>query len=136
MLRAIRSQYNFIQHVVKNTLLRIAATANHLDFGNLLEGPSAITLLYGDPVAAAKVFSEFLAENREVALKGGLLDGKPLNALQIAALAKIPPKDVLLSQLLAGMQGPISGFVGTLSGVLSSLVFTLQAVADQKGAEA
>jgi large subunit ribosomal protein L10 len=121
-------------HVVKNTLLRIAAGANHQDFGDMLEGPSAITILYGDPVAPAKVFSDYLREHRNVALKGGMLNGRIMSAEQVGALSRIPPKEILLSQLLAGIQGPISGFVGTLSGILSNFVFTLQAVADQRSA--
>jgi large subunit ribosomal protein L10 len=120
-------------HVVKNTLLRIAAEANDQDFGNLLEGPSAVAILFGDPAASAKVFTDFLATHRNVTLKGGVLRGRPLESKQVEALGKIPPKEVLLAQLLAGFNGPISGFVGTLSGVLSNFVFTVQAIADQKG---
>ena len=120
-------------HVVKNTLLRIAAEANNQDFGNMLEGPSAIAILYGDPVAPAKVFADYLREHREVTLKGGVLNGRPMTPEQVDALSKIPPKEVLLAQLLAGFNGPISGLVGTLNGVVSNFVFTLQALADQKG---
>lgn len=120
-------------HVVKNTLLQIAADANNQDFGDLLKGPSAIAILFGDPVAPTKVFADYLREHREISLKGGVLDGKPLSAAQVEALSKIPPKEVLLAQLLAGFNGPITGLVGTLNGVLSNFVFTLQALADQKG---
>ena len=120
-------------HVVKNTLLRIAADANGQDFGNMLEGPSAIAILYGDPVAPAKVFADYLRAHREVTLKGGVLNGRPLSAEQVEALSKIPPKEVLLAQLLAGFNGPISGLVGTLNGVISNFVYTLQALADQRG---
>jgi len=135
-LRRKLGEANAEFHVVKNTLLRIAANANNQDFGNLLEGPSAIGILFGDPVAPAKVFSDYLAEHRNVALKGGVLEGRPLAVAQVEALAKIPPREVLLAQLLAGFNGPVTGLVGTLSGVLSNFVFTLQALADQKGAEA
>jgi large subunit ribosomal protein L10 len=135
-LRRKLGETNAEFQVVKNTLLRIAATANNQDFGNLLEGPSAIGILYGDPVGPAKVFSDYLAEHRNVTLKGGVLEGRAIEASQVEALAKIPPKEVLLAQLLAGFNGPISGLVGTLSGVLSNFVFTLQALADQRGAEA
>ena len=120
-------------HVVKNTLLRIAADANGQDFGEMLEGPSAISILYGDPVASAKVFTAYLAEHRNVTLKGGVLNGRPMSADQVEALSKIPPKDVLLAQLLAGFNSPITGLVGTLNGLLSGLVYTLQGIADQKG---
>lgn len=119
-------------HVVKNTLLRIAAERTNQDFGDMLEGPSAIAIVYGDPVATTKVFADYLREHREVTLKGGVLDGRPLNAAQMEALSKIPPKEVLLAQLLAGFNGPITGFVGTLSSLLSGLVYTLQAISDQK----
>lgn len=119
--------------VVKNTLLRIAADRAEKDFGDMLSGPSAIAILFGDPVAPAKVFSDYLKDHREVALKGGVLKGRYMTPAQIEAVSKIPPKEVLLAQMLAGFQSPISGLVGTFNGMLSSFVFTLQAVADQKG---
>jgi large subunit ribosomal protein L10 len=124
--------------VVKNTLLRIAAKAADKDFGDMLEGPSAVAILYGDPVGPAKIFTDFITEirNPNITLKGGVLDSKPISVKQVEALGKIPSKEVLIAQMLGGFQAPISNFVGTLSGVLSSFVFTLQAISDQKGGAA
>ncbi len=123
-------------HVVKNTLLKIAAEQNQQDFGAMLEGPTALAIMYGEPVGPAKVFNEYLRDHKNVTLKGGVLKGRLITPENVTALAKIPPREVLIAQLLASAQGPITGLVGTLSSVLSSFVFTLQAVADQKNASA
>ena len=103
-------------HVVKNTLLRIAADANRQDFGGLLEGPSAITILYGDPVGVAKVFSDFLREHRNVTLKGGVLDGRPLSAAQVGISRKSRPRRSCFLSCLPGIRDRSPGSSGRSPG--------------------
>lgn len=119
--------------VIKNTLLTRAAAEAGLDFGDLLSGPTAVAIAYGDVVAPAKVFVDFLRDHKNVSVKGGLVERRFFAAEQLTALSKIPPREVLLAQLLGGLNAPISGLVGTLQGIISNLVFTLQAVADKRG---
>lgn len=121
--------------VVKNTLFELAAKdAGDSGLEGLLAGPTAVAFVHTDPVAAAKAVVDFAREHKAMSIKGGYMDGQIYDVNQIQALSKIPPKDVLIAQLLGSIQSPISGLVGTLQGVMSNLVYTLQAVADQKAA--
>ncbi len=128
-LRDVGSEFK----VVKNTLFELAVGGT-IDPGlkQLLEGPTAVVFVEKDPVASAKTLTEFAREHKAMSVKGGFIDGHVYDAVQVVALSKVPPKDVLIAQMLGAMQGPITSFVGTLQGVMSNFVFTLQAVADQK----
>jgi large subunit ribosomal protein L10 len=124
--------------VVKNTLFKRAlgelGTDTNVDA--TLNGPTAAVYALEDPVATAKVLTDYIASNRNTPLKikGGIVGGKFATAAQIDALAKVPPRDVLIAQMLGSFNAPITGFVGTLNGILSNFVYTLQAVADKKAA--
>ena len=121
--------------VVKNTLFRLAAE-KLADSGvyDLLVGPTAVAFVHNDPIAPAKTIMDFAKDHKELEVKGGYVEGRLLAADQIQALARIPPKEVLLAQLVWSIRSPISGLVGTLQGLMSNLVYTVQAVADQKAA--
>src|SRR5881398_891515 len=87
--------------VVKNTLTRRAAEAAGADaLLALLEGPSAIAFLEadGDLVAVAKALADSARETRVLAIRGGILDGRPVEAASVEELAKLPPADVLRGQ--------------------------------------
>jgi len=122
-------------HVVKNTLFQLAAE----DLGEsgvlgLLEGPTAVAFAHQDVIATAKALVEFMRVHKALSIKGGYLDGSVFDGEQIQALSKVPPREVLVSQLLGALQSPMAGLVGTLQGVVSEFVYTLQAVADKKAA--
>lgn len=124
-------------HVVKNTLFRRAiGDALTPELEALLVGPTAIAVAYEDPVATAKVVLDFLRELRkpEVAIKGGYLEGRVLEPEEVIALSKIPPRPIVLGQVVGTLQGPLTGFVGTFHGILSEFVRTLQAQSDQRQA--
>ena len=119
--------------ITKNTMNRLACRQAGVEsLEPLFEGPTAIAYSSADPVAAAKVFNEFAKENEALVVKGGLLSGQVLDALGIKALGDIPPREVLLAQVVGGFQAPIAGLVGALSGTLRSLVYTVDAVRRQK----
>ena len=122
-------------HVFKNTMTRIAAKEAGIEgLDSYLEGPTAIAMSQTDPVAPAKIISDFIKENKLQALevKAGLVEGKVIDADGVKALSALPPREVLISQVLAGMQAPIAGFVNVLSGSLRNLVYALDAVRKQK----
>ena len=85
-----------------------------------------------DPVAPAKLISEFIKDNRIMEIKGGLVEGKVIDADAVKALANLPPREVLIARLLGSMQSPITGFVNVLQGNIRNLVFGLDAVRQQK----
>jgi large subunit ribosomal protein L10 len=128
-LREQRAEY----HVVKNTLFR-RALADPEPLTRFLEGPTAIAFVLEDPVGPTKVLLDFIREKRKAALKAGLIDGRVFDENQLNELSKLPPRPVMLGQVVGAIQAPISGLVFTLQGVLSSFVYTLQAIADQRGA--
>ena len=125
--------------IVKNTLFKRAAEGiinSDPQFDETLNGPTAVAFAMKDPVAAAKTITDYIAANRNTPLtvKGGVVGGKFYSPAQVTALSKVPPREVLIAQLLGSFNAPITGLVGTLNGIVSNFVFTLQAVADQKQA--
>lgn len=121
--------------VVKNTLLKLAIkdTASEC-VEPLLSGPTAIAIALGDPVAPAKVLSEYAKSNPKFELKGGALEGKALSLADIKALSDLPSREVLLAKMLGSMNAPVTNFVGVLAAVPRSLVQVLAAIQDQKAA--
>jgi large subunit ribosomal protein L10 len=63
------------------------------------------------------------------------LGGKRYSAEAVQELAKLPPREVLIAQVVGGLQSPITGLVGTLQGILRDFVYTVQAIADKKSAQ-
>jgi large subunit ribosomal protein L10 len=119
--------------VVKNTLTTLAAKKLELDdLEPHLAGPTAIAFGYDDPVAPAKILSEFAEDHKQLELKAGLLDGKLIGAEAIADLAKLPSREVLLAMLLGAMQGPIGGFARVLAGPVTGFVRVLDKIREQK----
>ena len=104
-------------HVLKNTLARRAVAGTPLEVAaESMAGP----LIYGfseDAVAAAKVIADFAKTNDKLIVKAGAYAGKALDAEGVKALAAVPSKEVLLSQLLGLMQSPVSRFARVLAAV-------------------
>ncbi|GLZ12340.1 50S ribosomal protein L10 [Actinomadura sp. NBRC 104425] len=96
--------------VVKNTLTKIAASDAGLDeeFRNLLQGPSAIAFVKGDVVEAAKGLRDFAKENPLLVIKGGYIDGKPMDAAEVTKLADLESREVLLAKLAGAMKGSMA----------------------------
>jgi large subunit ribosomal protein L10 len=104
--------------VVKNTLARLAVQKTAFEkLSPYLKGPTSITFSYRDTVAPAKVLSVYVRKQPKLGMRAGLFEGEVVPAEKIAEIADLPPRDVLLAQTLAAMQGPRAGRVGTLQGV-------------------
>jgi large subunit ribosomal protein L10 len=102
--------------VIKNTLALRAVQESGL-----------ITERLRDPVAAAKVLSDFARENdQRPTVKSGLLDGLALDAAQVKKLATLPSRELMLADLGASMQAPMSMFVGALNGLLTTFAGALE----------
>jgi large subunit ribosomal protein L10 len=123
--------------VAKNTLARIAAReAGREELVALLVGPTAITLVPGDPAAAAKTLSDFGRTSRKLELRGAYLDGEALGADSVKQLATLPSREQLLTQLVSSMMSPVSGLANVLAQLPRSLVVALDQVRQQKEASA
>jgi large subunit ribosomal protein L10 len=124
---------------VKNTLTRRAAEAAGADtLLALLEGPTAIAFLEanGDPVAVAKALADAARTTRVLTIRGGLLEGRPIEGTAVEELAKLPPTDVLRSQVLGAITGPLTAIVGLFTAPLQDLYGLLDARIEQLGGEA
>jgi large subunit ribosomal protein L10 len=121
--------------VVKNTLTKIAAGEAGVEgFDDLLTGPTAIAFINGDVVEAAKGLRDFAKANPSLVIKGGFLEGKSLDAKEIAKLADLESREVLLARLAGGMLASLSQAVYLLNAPLSQaarLAGALQAKAEQ-----
>jgi large subunit ribosomal protein L10 len=118
--------------VYKNTLAKRALDERGLGaVAKFMEGPTAWAFCK-DPVAPAKVLKEFSKEVGKVAMRGGILDGKAVTGAQLKALAELPSREVLLSQLVGTFAAPIRKFLGTLEAVPRNFVNVLDQVKKQK----
>ena len=122
--------------VVKNTLTRFAA--NKVGFEELdpyLNGPTALAVSATDPVAPAKIINEYASKkDSTIKIKIGFVDGKIVSAKEIKALADLPPKEVLVAQVLGTMIAPISGLANVLNANIRGLAVALNAIAEKKSA--
>ncbi len=115
--------------IVKNTLTQIAAKdAGVTAFEGQLNGPSAIAFITGDPVEAARNLRDFGKAHPLLVIKSGVLDGKPLTAQELAQLADLESREVLLAKLAGAMKASLSQTVYLLAAPLSAAVRTVDAL--------
>lgn len=123
--------------VVKNRLLKIALERKGIQgLDGDCSGSTAAIVLNDEPVALAKIVKKFEKELETFKIKRGYLDGQVLDISEVKQLADIPPREVLLAQVLMCMNAPVSGFVNVLSGVLRSAVCVINAIKEKKENEA
>ena len=131
--RSLRGNADYA--VVKNTLAKLAANEAGINgFDDLLTGPTAIAFINGDVVEAAKGLRDFAKANPTLVIKGGVLDGKPLNSSEIAKLADLESREVLLGKLAGAMLASLSQAVYLLNAPIAQvarLAGALQAKAEQ-----
>ena len=120
--------------IYKNTLVRFAARDLGIpDIEPMLTGPTAITFVDGDAAAAAKALRDFSRTNPLLVVKGGLLGTKVVDAAGAKALADLPSRAVLLSQIAGLFQAPLQQMANLLEAVPRSFAYGLQALIDKQG---
>jgi large subunit ribosomal protein L10 len=118
--------------VVKNTLFKRAMEQVGMTLPTgLLEGPVAVGIVPSEFPAVARVLNEVSQSMEPLVVKGGMLGGRQFDKAQVIALANMPSREVLLSQVLAGLQAPIAGLVNVLNGPIRGLLYVLKARQDQ-----
>lgn len=121
--------------VVKNTLLSMASEGTSVAvIKDFLKGPNAIVTSKDDPVAPAKILVKFAENNQKLEIKVGAMNGRVLNIDDIKALAKMPPKEIMLAQVLSAMNAVPTGMVRVLGAIPKSFLYVLNAIGDQKKA--
>jgi large subunit ribosomal protein L10 len=118
--------------IVKNRLAKRAAqSAGTEDLVALFEGPTALTVVKGDPVIAAKAIADFARAHHVPTYKGGIMDGAPLDPEQFTRIARLPGLDVLQAQLLGAVASPVTGIARGLNQLLAGLASQLGQMQDQ-----
>ncbi len=115
--------------VVKNTLARLAAERlGRSDLSGLFKGPVALALGYGDESQVPRVLDEYIRTSKSaLSIRGGFLGNRSLTAKDVATLATLPSRDVLVSQVMAGLQSPIAALVSVLVAPIRGVEIALQA---------
>ncbi|MBA9001326.1 MULTISPECIES: 50S ribosomal protein L10 [Thermomonospora] len=116
--------------VVKNTLTKIAANSAGVDeeFSKLLAGPSAIAFVKGDVVEAAKGLRDFAKANPLLVIKGGVIDGKPMDAAEINRLADLESREVLLAKLAGAMKASMANAAATFNALPTQMALLADAL--------
>ncbi len=121
--------------VVKNTLAILASEGTPLSVAkDHFRGPLSVAIGYDDPALPAKVLRDFIAKekrDKKMRITVGVVEGNLLDAARVKAVADLPPRNALLSLLLAGLQGPLAGLAGTMSGIVVKFIGTLIAIKEK-----
>lgn len=114
--------------VVKNRLARLAVKGSALDaLGAYLKGPTGLVFTKQDPVAVAKALQAFVKTNPQLQIKLGFVEGKVVQPAELKALADLPSKEQLRSQIVGAVQGPMAQLVSLLQAPLREIVYVLAA---------
>ena len=123
--------------VVKNTLAAIAARQVGFEaFAEDLKGPTALTFVTGEPVEAAKALRDFAKDNKELVIKGGVMDGSVLSADGVDKLASLASREVLLAKAAGAMKASLSKAACLFAAPASKAVRTVDALRDKQEAAA
>jgi large subunit ribosomal protein L10 len=134
--RAVR-EANGRCRVSKNTLAQRAAGASRYEkLGPMFRGPLALILGFRDPVAIAKLAVKFADELPKLEIKGAVLDGQLLLPAEVKALAALPPREVLMAQLLGLLQTPAGRLLRTLNEPAASLARLVDQIGKTRAASA
>jgi large subunit ribosomal protein L10 len=121
--------------VVKNTLTKRAAdSVGYSDLSPLLTGPTAIAFIEGDPVNAAKAIRDFAKANPALVVKGGVVEGRTVDAREVTRLADVESREVLLAKLAGAMKGNLTKAAGLFQAPLSQMARLVAALQEKKPA--
>jgi large subunit ribosomal protein L10 len=119
--------------ITKNTLIRRAVEKGEFEgIVDYVQGPIGLVLSYQDPVAPAKALYELFRKLEKPKVKVMWIEGRFYDQSQLKTLAFLPGKEILLAQIISGLNSPIAGLVGTLQGVLRELVGTIDAIREEQ----
>ena len=132
-LNQLRRSIDGSFHVVRNSLCRLAfRQRGWTDLEKLLQGTCGIGAIRGDAAATCKLMVQFSKDHEGFVLKGGIFAGQLISAQDLQALARLPAREVLLSQLAGIVQSPLRRLAFALQGPIRSLAMTLSAVGQKK----
>jgi large subunit ribosomal protein L10 len=119
--------------VCKNTLLKRAVQGTPVEvLSDRFVGPNALAICFDDPVGMAKTLIGFAKEQQAFQIRGGMLNGKYVDAGGIEALSRLPSREILLAQLLSVLVATPTGLVCALAGIPRKLLYALKAIEESK----
>ncbi len=119
-------------HVVKNTLFRLAAGEDASQFPEeMTAGPTATVFIYENETDCAKALFDFGRTHKNLVVKGGFIAGKTFGPAQMESLSKLPPRDVLLAQVVSAAIAPLTSLVGVIEALYADPIRVIGAVADK-----
>jgi large subunit ribosomal protein L10 len=119
-------------HVLKNTLFRLAAGEDAAALPeDLHNGPTAIAFIFEDEAGCTKALLDYAHTNKNLTVKGGFFGGKAMTVQQVTALSKLPPRDVLIAQLIGVIASPLTNLVGVIEALYADPIRVIGAVADK-----
>ena len=119
--------------IFKNTLIRRAVDGGEYQpLAEYLTGPNALTFVQGDISPVAKALRDFSRANPHLVIKGGLADGSLLSTSDLAALADLPSRDVLLARLAGALAAPMQQMAGLLQALPRNLAYGISALMEQR----
>jgi large subunit ribosomal protein L10 len=128
-LRKLDAEYA----ITKNRLMKRALESqNHKIDDNALDQPTATLYLYGDPITPLKNLAKMMKDLKMPSIKFGIMEGQMLDEKQVIKLSTLPPKEILLAQLMAMMQSPLTGLHRSLNWNIQKFVMTLKAIEEKK----
>jgi len=141
-LRAAGGEYVVVKNTLALRALKSAlsaaapaaaeAPAEAVGLEEALRGPTGLVFVDADPVATAKILTDFQKEFERPAVKAGLVDGRRVTPEEVKRLASLPSREQLLGQLAGAFQAPLAGFVGALNGLLYQMAGALEALKAQR----
>lgn len=132
-LRGLLKKSSLDYSVVKNTLAKIAAADTDFAVASeVFKGPVGIAIGYDDPVLVVKKVIEFSKKNEKLRITAAVVEGKLCEKKEVAEIADLPSREVLLSMLAGAFQAPASKLAGALSATVTSFAYALEAVKAKK----
>lgn len=119
-------------HVLKNTLFRIAAGDDAAKLpDDLHNGPTAVAFVFENETDCAKAILDYAKTNKNLKVKGGFFGGRVFNAKEVEALSALPPRNVLIAQVIGAIAAPLTTLVGTIEALYADPIRVIGAVADK-----
>jgi large subunit ribosomal protein L10 len=119
-------------HVLKNTLFRIAAGEDSAKLPtDLHNGTTAVAFVFENESEVAKTLVDYAKTNKKLVVKGGFFGGKPMDAKGVEALSTLPPREVLISQVIGAIAAPLTNLVGVIEALYADPIRVIGAVADK-----
>lgn len=121
-------------HVLKNTLFRIAAGDDAANMpADLHNGTTAVAFIFENEGEVAKSLLDYARTSKKLIVKGGFFGGKSFSAKDVQALSELPPRDVLISQVIGAIAAPLTNLVGVVEALYADPIRVIGAVADKVG---